>query len=634
MKRILFALLLQPQMIFAQYNAKCFSLDTTTDTKQVTLRQVITKDTEIPFSVEIPISGMSVSGRVVFDNDDESYVRVVMKDDYNYDYLLYENYPLLADGMSVDFQNIAIETQQLDGINPKSIRVDLMNATLTLESLCYVGSSGKVFKNKTILQKAQNQHVVERLNRNLIKNNKTWRAGMTSVADMTYEEKKALFGGELPQLYGFEYYVGGIFVMPGALNSVGSAKARSITLSSYVSTWDWRNRHGKNWMTCVKNQGVCNSCWAHAAVGVVESYVNLYYNRLINPNLSEQEVIAFTGFGCNPGYESVALNYIKDEGIVNEQCFPYYIPDSVNCSARCDEPDTLVSINAYRFVTKTANYTDSIKRALFKNPLTIAIGPWGHSMVLAGYKEIEMGDKIYLGNQSGAHSITINDDYANYVGKTAWLVKNSWGQLWGDNGYGYVIVNDSNIWRVLTPIGDITCNILNNNDISCEDADGDGYYFWGTAPKPLSWPIWIPDSIDGNDNDPQKGKLYLESPHVIGELETINPTGISTITINSNTTYTTRQYKRSHIVVASNKMLTVKNILNMFGRPTISVQSGGQLIIDGGVITNAYFNLAAGSILVLKNGGKIVMRTNTDFYAPVGALIDITHGEILHFNNL
>lgn len=634
MKRILFALLLQPQMIFAQYDAKCFSLDTTADTKQITLRQVITKDTEIPFGVEIPISGMSVSGRVTFENDDESYVRIVMKDDYNYDYLLYENYPLLADGMSVDFQNIAIETQQIDGINPKSIRVDLMNATLTLESFCYVGSSGKVFKNKTILQKAQNQHIVDRLNRNLIKNKKTWRAGMTSVADMTYEEKKALFGGELPQLYGFEYYVGGIFVMPGALNSVGRAKARSITSCSYVSTWDWRNRHGKNWMTCVKNQGDCNSCWAHAAVGVVESYVNLYYNRLINPNLSEQEVIAFTGYGCNPGYESVALNYIKNEGIVNEQCFPYYIPDPVNCSARCDDPDTLVSINAYRFVTKTANYTDSIKRALFKNPLTIAIGPWKHSMVIAGYKAIEMGDRIYLGNQSGANSITINDDYANYVDKTAWLVKNSWGQLWGNNGYGYVIVNDSNIWRVLTPIGDVTCNILNNNDISCEDADGDGYYFWGIAPKPLSWPTWIPDSIDGNDNDPQKGKLYLESPHVIGELETINPTGISTITINSNTTYTTRQYKRSHIVVASNKMLTVKNILNMFGRPTISVQSGGQLIIDGGVITNAYFNLAAGSILVLKNGGKIVMRTNTDFYAPVGALIDITHGEILHFNNL
>ena len=318
MKRIIIALLFLPQLAFAQYDAKCFSLNTAADIEQVTFRQAIVKDTVIPFGVRTPISGLSVSGRVVFENEEDSYVRIIMKDDYNYEHLVYENYPLLADGMSVDFHNIAMETKQMNGITPKSIRMELKNATLTLESLCYVGSSGKSYENETVLQKEQSRHIVDRLNENLAKHNKLWRAGMTSVAEKNFEEKKAMFGGELPQLYGFEYYAGGIFEMSGALESAERSNTRSVTSSPYVSEWDWRDRHGKWWMTFIKDQDACSSCWAHAAVGAVEAYVNLYYNRLIYPNLSEMQTMACTGNACGRSYENVALKYIRDHGIVNE----------------------------------------------------------------------------------------------------------------------------------------------------------------------------------------------------------------------------------------------------------------------------------------------------------------------------
>ena len=172
-----------------------------------------------------------------------------------------------------------------------------------------------------------------------------------------------------------------------------------------------------------------------------------------------------------------------------------------------------------------------------------------------------------------------------------------------------------------------------DSDIVCEDRDGDGLYNWGLGERPSFCPTWIPYDEDGDDNNHLKGILYLDNLHVIGELETINPNGIQTLTISSNTTYTTRQYMRKHIVVPSNKTLTVKNILNMFGRPTITIQSGGQLIVDGGVITNANISLSAGAKLVLKNGGKIVIRTNTSFNAPIGALVDIAHGEIIRSND-
>ena len=323
MKRIIIALLFLPQFMFAQYQAKCFSLDETTYTKQMVLRQTINKDAEIPFGARAPIYGLSASGKVVFEDEDESFVRVIMKDDYNYEHLVYENYPLLADDMSVDFQNIAMETRQLDGITPKSIRVEMKNATFTLEALSYVDTEMRFNKSETALKKEQSQWIVDRLNENLTKHDKTWRAGMTSVAEKTFEEKKAMFGGKLPQLYGFEYYAGGIFVMPGAIKSTERAGTRSMT-TSYVSEWDWRNRHGKNWMTSVKDQGQCGSCWAHAAIATLEVYVNLYYNMALDYNLSEQELVSCMDTnGCNGGDLMNTFEFLKSNGVVDEDCFGY-----------------------------------------------------------------------------------------------------------------------------------------------------------------------------------------------------------------------------------------------------------------------------------------------------------------------
>ena len=66
---------------------------------------------------------------------------------------------------------------------------------------------------------------------------------------------------------------------------------------------------------------------------------------------------------------------------------------------------------------------------------------------------------------------------------------------------------------------------------------------------------------------------------------------------------------------------------------TVTVQSGGRLIIDGGVVTNVAINLAQGSQLKITNGGKLVMRTNTSFEAPIGAVVEAEHGEIIRSND-
>ena len=103
MKRILFALLLLPQLAFSQYRADCFSLDLSDNVSQTKIGNTFDKDTTLNISVRTTISGLSISGTAVLDNDNDSYIRVTLVDNYNYEFLVYENYPALSDDLTTKF---------------------------------------------------------------------------------------------------------------------------------------------------------------------------------------------------------------------------------------------------------------------------------------------------------------------------------------------------------------------------------------------------------------------------------------------------------------------------------------------------------------------------------------------------
>ena len=263
----------------------------------------------------------------------------------------------------------------------------------------------------------------------------------------------------------------------------------------------------------------------------------------------------------------------------------------------------------------------------------------GHAMLLVGYGQLHVGDTIYHwvnsdGTQNGAFTAVSGDPH---IGMTYWIYKNSYGNLLDEarQGYMYIIHHNYplsfNYTYYLKP--PFTTMNYTDDDVVCEDADGDGYYFWGIGDKPSWCPDWVPSTKDGDDSSYLKGKLYLEAPNTIGDLEYLNPNGISTLQITENTTYNTRQSLYTHINIGSNAILNIQNVLNLFGRVTITIEPGGELVVDGGVITNADIDLAVGGKLIIKNGGKLVMRTNTDFAAPKGALVEIENGSICRSND-
>jgi C1A family cysteine protease len=102
-----------------------------------------------------------------------------------------------------------------------------------------------------------------------------------------------VFGERIPNFQGFEYYKGGYFMLPGSINEY-----KSFPESEYANEFSWRNRHGKDWVTPVKHQGSCRSCWAFAPIAATELLVNIYYNSQLNYDLSEQHIISSTSGAC------------------------------------------------------------------------------------------------------------------------------------------------------------------------------------------------------------------------------------------------------------------------------------------------------------------------------------------------
>ena len=255
---------------------------------------------------------------------------------------------------------------------------------------------------------------------------------------------------------------------PGSDASLNTSSSSDPTTSDTPppADFDWRNYESGNWLPPVRNQRSCGSCWAFSAVGIVESSINIAKGDPDwDPDLSEQYLVS----DCHPdpyggGYQTCcggskgsALTYIFDSGIPDEGCMGYvdgssgYDGSSCGCSSgscssgctykndgkcsdqtcsdRCGDWDTrLEFITEYGWVE---NDLTSIKQALVDyGPLAVSMDI-GYSMDENYYYD---GDIFRCKTEDGTtnHAVVIvgYDDAGGY-----WIVRNSWGTGWGDDGY-------------------------------------------------------------------------------------------------------------------------------------------------------------------------------------------------------
>jgi hypothetical protein len=203
------------------------------------------------------------------------------------------------------------------------------------------------------------------------------------------------------------------------------------------AAWDWRGVAG---FPSVRDQGNCGSCWAFSAIGAMECA--MAREAGINADafeLSEQWLVSCTWAGtCGGGWPAIALDYLEcgaredlcgGGGAVLESSFPYEAWDHP-CECPYTHPYCLDSW----FVVgsdETVASVDQIKQAIYDHgPVSVGVH--------AGFPPFG----AYSGGVFNACEWGVVDHAVVLVGwddnqgpEGVWILRNSWGPTWGENGY-------------------------------------------------------------------------------------------------------------------------------------------------------------------------------------------------------
>ncbi len=615
----------------------CFRILSTGNVSTRATSKTFFNDTAFALPKDIGLlEGFSISGSII-NNSPEYVVRVILKDINGNEHLVMEAYEELYSDNTIRLNGYAEETALLNGVQADSLLVFVSNATLQLDSINYNATNGRsllmpdVYRQRfSEIRGQQVQAKVNMINAYNDTHDRYWWAGVTDLALKSYEDRRTVLS--LPDnasSMGLEYYVGGLFEM-------GSRDFRPLTTgpSKYIESFDWRDRHGRNWLTPAKDQGDSGFCVAFAYVGCMESLVKLYYNIDDNFDLSEQKVACACGNPSSWDYGipgNKVLAYIQKHGVCEENAYPFLNVPYQNCRTDSLVPTECVTVAGNSSIPSGANVIDGIKDSLMHlGPLACSYSYSGgsHKVLLAGYGVVHAGDTIRYHDGSHIHSFHVIPDTSSLVGKEYWIFKNSYGTAYhpkyGINGYIYVVFNNyskmNNIYALHTPITTLSYSDL---DIAVEDNDGDGYYFWGIGPKPAHAPTNIPDEPDGDDSNANYGPI-----NKYGYLKVLNPNAADTIMVNDSVNIDNTEYLYNHFQVNSGGVLTIALDTEFWGELSLNVKNGGTLIVDGATFDNVKITMESGSHLSVMHGGVINMRSGNTFYAPLGSTVNITEGMI------
>ena len=240
-----------------------------------------------------------------------------------------------------------------------------------------------------------------------------WVAGETSVSKLSPEEIRRR-------------------LMPIKFKKSGQ-QAKSYRYSAKVNNLptkvDWRNVNGHNYVTGVRDQGNCGSCWAFGSTAILESRILITSHTPDKDlDLSEQAMVSCDdeNMGCSGGFPNSAMSYLKTAGIPLETDAPYN-SGGTGITGTCT---AAMQQNTYRVTgfEDVATSVEAIKNAIAQyGPLVTGF------VVYTDFLSYQSGVYSHVtGVAEGGHMVAIvgYDD-----AEQAWIIKNSWGPDWGEGGF-------------------------------------------------------------------------------------------------------------------------------------------------------------------------------------------------------
>ena len=258
----------------------------------------------------------------------------------------------------------------------------------------------------------QNKRFVQEHNKN-----SNFRVGLNNLAHLTPSEYRDMLGYK---------YMGEPAEKPQELGA---------TLKDVPDTLDWRT---EGIINPIKDQGQCGSCWAFGSVLAQEARWAKETGTLYS--LSEQNLVdcVIDCLGCNGGSSTFAYTYIRfiQSGKFNlEDEYPY---TATKGSCEFKKHTQVTKLTGY---SKCSKDEAKLKEAVATNgPYSIAIDASHESFQLYTYG---IYDEPACSSSSLDHCVGLIG-YGTEGSTDYWLVRNSWGTSWGEEGYVRIARNQNN----------------------------------------------------------------------------------------------------------------------------------------------------------------------------------------------
>ncbi|CAG9832879.1 unnamed protein product [Diabrotica balteata] len=249
---------------------------------------------------------------------------------------------------------------------------------------------------------------IEEHNARYKKGEVSYYMGVTKFADLTAKEFMSILNKQL------------------GTKPKSHATPAQLSDDPVPDSFDWRESGA---VLEVKDQGNCGSCWAFSTTGALEAQ-NYLTNKVTLP-LSEQELVdcsrLYGNSGCGGGDMEAAFKYIKSKGLSSEEAYPYEAKDDT-----CKRNASNIVLKVKDFQT-VANNDDSLRRAIATvGPISIAMQATTHLQL---YKGGILNDPSCVNYAPFMNHGVLAVGYGTQDDTDYWIVKNSWGTLWGEEGF-------------------------------------------------------------------------------------------------------------------------------------------------------------------------------------------------------